>query len=177
MANLPTSFKVSSLSIDIPISLFHFFQSSIRWRRNRFAISFAPQFRLTCGLSEGRRVRSSERRMQKLLLTIFLCGCVSSTAQAPQPKSAGSSVHNQQPTPGRGVITRQPPVLGDSISQLIDRLISAGGLKGKDEFETTEQYEARRKTGAAKHGTLVFALPPDTPNLTYSADTHEMTVN
>lgn len=117
--------------------------------------------------------------MQKLLLAIFLCGCVSATTQAPQSKSAGSSIRNQQPAPGRGVVTGQPPVLGDNISQLIDRLILAGGLKGKDEFETTEQYDARRKAGeaaAAKLRTLVFVLPPDTPDLTYSADAQEMKI-
>jgi hypothetical protein len=109
-------------------------------------------------------------------LAIFLCGCVSATAQAPQSKSAGSSLRNEQPAPGRGIITRQPPVLGDNISQVIDRLILAGGSKGKDEFETTEQYEARRKAGAAKNGTLVFVLPPDAPGLIYNADAQEMKI-
>jgi hypothetical protein len=114
--------------------------------------------------------------MQKLLLGVFLCGCVSATAQAPQSQSARSAVRSPQPAPGRSV-NRQPPTLGDNISQLINRLILAGGLKGKDEFETTEQYDARRKAGAAKYGTLVFVLPPDAPDLTYSADAEEMKIN
>ena len=117
--------------------------------------------------------------MQNLFVTIFLCGCVSATAQAPQSKPAESSVRNQRPTSGRGVVTRQPPVLGDNISQLIDRVVLAGGMKGKEEFETTEQYDARRNEGkavTAKQGTLAFVLPPDTFDLTYNADAQEMRI-
>jgi hypothetical protein len=117
--------------------------------------------------------------MQNPFVPIFLCSCVSAIAQAPQSKPAESSVRNQHPIPGRGVVTRQPSVLGDNISQLIDRVILAGGKKGKDEFETTEQYDARRneaKTVTAKLGTLVFVLPPDTLDLIYSADAQEMRI-
>jgi hypothetical protein len=117
--------------------------------------------------------------MQNPFVPIFLCSCVSAIAQAPQSKPAESSVRNQHPIPGRGVVTRQPSVLGDNISQLIDRVILAGGKKGKDEFETTEQYDARRNEGkavTAKLRTLVFVLPPDTFDLTYSADAQEMRI-
>jgi hypothetical protein len=113
--------------------------------------------------------------IQNLLFAILLCSCVSATAQAP-PSTA---VPNKPPGLGRGVVTRQPPALGDNISQLIDRLILAGGMKGKDEFETTEQYDARRNEGkvaTAKQGTLVFVLSPDTFDVTYSADAQEMTI-
>jgi hypothetical protein len=117
--------------------------------------------------------------MQNVFVALFLCSYVSAAAQAPQSKPAESLVRNQHPTSGRGVVTRQPPVLGDNISQLIDRVILAGGMKGKDEFETTEQYDARRNEGkavTAKQGTLVFVLPPDTFDLTYSADAQEMRI-
>jgi len=107
-------------------------------------------------------------RIQKLLLGISLLGCVSATAQAPQSKPAGAA--------RRDVVTRQAPVLGDSISQLIDRLILAGGLTGRGEFETSDQYDARRRAGVEKEGTLVFVLPPGTPDVTYSADAQETTI-
>jgi hypothetical protein len=116
--------------------------------------------------------------MQNLLIAILVGGCVSATAQGPS-EPAGSSGRKQQSAPGRGVVTRQLPTLGDNISRLIDRLILAGGLKGKEEFETTEQYDARRgagKASAARQGTLVFVLPPDTPDLIYSADAQEMEI-
>lgn len=77
--------------------------------------------------------------MLKISLALFLAVCAPASAQAPQRKQGAPPVRTQ-PTAGRGAVTRQPPVLGDDISRLIDRFSSAGGLKGKGEFETTEEY-------------------------------------
>jgi hypothetical protein len=76
---------------------------------------------------------------------------------------------------------RQPLVLGDDIAQLTERLTVTGGARGKKEFETTEQYEARQKEAVSKlQRAFVFVLTSDDPrgmtSLAYDADTAEMTV-
>ena len=65
--------------------------------------------------------------MLKISLALFLAVCAPASAQAPQRKQGAPPVRTQ-PTAGRGAVTRQPPVLGDDISRLIDRFSSAGGL-------------------------------------------------
>jgi hypothetical protein len=69
----------------------------------------------------------------------------------------------------------QAPVFGHDIMKVIDGLLKAAAATGKGEFETTAEYEARRRALTAPQDTLVFVLPEVAAS--YNADGGTMEVS
>jgi len=90
------------------------------------------------------------------------------------PQSQPATPPTAKKTAGRGGAgAGQPLQIGDDIVQVINKLVKAGAATEKGEFETTAEYEARRRAVPVPKAPLVLIMEDNI--ITYDADTAEMT--
>jgi hypothetical protein len=121
-------------------------------------------------------------RTAALLVAIIAAAALVAAQQArgPQSKTGGPGSSSSKSTPS-STPNRPNARIGNDIVQVVDRLIAAGATKGKGEFETTEEYDSRRKGVAGLFGQLTFLLPRnsgfDSTPFAYDADQAQMQVH
>jgi hypothetical protein len=114
--------------------------------------------------------------MRKLIfVVILLVGLFpdrQSSAQQHNPAGAlATPKKNTQPA------NTHRAAIGNNIVQVIDSLITAGGVKAKGEFETTSDFHSRMKALSSHYGQLFFLISEKTTaSFDYDADAGEMTV-
>ena len=114
--------------------------------------------------------------MRKLIFAgILLVGLAAHRQSSAQQRSPLGAV----PSPKKNTesVSTHRAAIGNSIVQVIDALIAAGGAKAKGEFETTRDFDSRMKALSSRYGQLVFLVSEQTTaSFKYDADAGEMTV-
>jgi hypothetical protein len=92
-----------------------------------------------------------------LPLTIPLLAVLVIAQQTSGPQRGANTTGSKKSVSSAGTPT--PAAIGNDIVKVVNSLVAAGATKTKQEFETTEEFEAQQRALASRYGQLTFVLP------------------